>query len=111
MADGDALREGLLPGVAVVTDPASAPAAAPSGPSSQSADETSMSLVEHLSELRWRLFVIIVAIGTFTLVGFTRAERLLEILKAPLGDRPLYFTGLGDAFMIQLKLALVVGIV
>ena len=70
-----------------------------------------MSLVDHLSELRWRLFVIIAAVGVFSVVAFTRAERLLEILKAPLGDRRLYFTGLGDAFIIQLKIAIVVGLV
>src|ERR1700704_120278 len=70
-----------------------------------------MSLVDHLSELRWRLFVIIAAVGVFSLVAFTRAERLLEILKAPIGNKPLYFTGLGDAFLIQFKLAVVVGLI
>jgi sec-independent protein translocase protein TatC len=83
-----------------------ADAAPPSG-----GDDATMSLVDHLSELRWRLFVIIVAVSAFSLVAFTRAERLLEILKEPLGDRPLNFTGLGDGFVIQLKLAIVVGLV
>lgn len=100
----------VLPDTIPARVPDVAATGADAAPPSGGGDAT-MSLVDHLSELRWRLFVIIAAVGVFTIVAFTRAERLLEILKAPLGDKPLYFTGLGDAFMIQFKLAVVVGLV
>ena len=105
MAQSEALPDTLPARVPEVAT-SGADAAPPSG-----GDDATMSLVDHLSELRWRLFVIIVAVSVFSLVAFTRAERLLEILKEPLGDRPLNFTGLGDGFVIQLKLAIVVGLV
>lgn len=106
MAQSEALPDTIPARVPDVTTTAGANAAPPAG-----GGDATMSLVDHLSELRWRLFVIIAAVGIFSLVAFTRAERLLEILKAPLGNKPLFFTGLGDAFVIQLKLAIVVGIV
>jgi sec-independent protein translocase protein TatC len=100
----------VLPDTIPARVPDVAATGADAAPPSGGGDAT-MSLVDHLSELRWRLFVIIAAVGVFSLVAFTRAERLLEILKAPIGNKPLYFTGLGDAFLIQFKLAVVVGLI
>lgn len=73
--------------------------------------EAVMSLVDHLSELRTRIFRMIGAIGVGTVVGFLVVGRLIELLSEPLGDRTLYFTSPGEAFFIQMKLAVVVGIV
>jgi sec-independent protein translocase protein TatC len=71
-----------------------------------------MSLVEHLSELRTRIVRSILAIGVGAVVGFAFAERIEAILKAPLPyDRPLISTGIGDPFAIQLRIAIVVGII
>jgi sec-independent protein translocase protein TatC len=106
VAESEALPDALPARMTDVATVGGTDAAPPAG-----GDDATMSLVDHLSELRWRLFIIIAAVGAFSLVAFTRAERLLEILKAPLGSRPLFFTGLGDAFVIQLKLAIVVGLV
>ena len=84
MADADALRES---GVSVIPptpdpEPGSPPPAAAPG------DESVMSLVGHLGELRTRLF-----------------------LQAPLNGVELQVLGVGDAFVIQVKIALVVGII
>ena len=72
-----------------------------------------MSLVDHLVELRNRLVKVVLAVA----VGVGRrvpasATRSSAILKAPIpGGKPLYYTGLGDAFVINVKIAIVVGII
>ena len=71
-----------------------------------------MTLVDHLTELRNRLVVTIVAIAIGSAVGFLLASRIISILKAPLAtDKPLVFTGLGDAFFINLKISIVFGVI
>ena len=68
-----------------------------------------MSLVEHLSELRLRIFIALLAVRP----GHDRrllflAPNVIDILGAPIG-RPLFFTTLGGAFFIQVKIALMIG--
>ncbi len=100
MADADALRE---PGVTGL--PESPPPAAPP------ADETVMSLVDHLGELRTRIFRSIIAVAVASTIGFYFATPIRVFLQRPLGDIPLQVLGVGDAFFIQVKIALVVGII
>ena len=100
MADADALRE---PGVTGL--PESPPPAAPP------ADETVMSLVDHLGELRTRIFRSIIAVAVASTIGFYFATPIREFLQRPLGGIPLQVLGVGDAFFIQVKIALVVGII
>lgn len=91
-----------------------APPASPSPPAAPAAagDESVMSLVDHLSELRRRIAISLLAIALGSVVGFYFAPQLITFLKAPLNlGKPLVYTGLGDAFFINLKLAIVVGIV
>ena len=90
------------------------PGSSPPPPASPAAagDESVMSLVEHLSELRRRIAISLLAIFLGSLVGFYFAPQLITFLKAPLNlAKPLVYTGLGDAFFINLKLAIVTGIV
>ena len=100
MADADALRE---PGVTGL--PESPPPAAPP------AEETVMSLVDHLGELRTRIFRSIIAVAVASTIGFYFATPIREFLQRPLGGIPLQVLGVGDAFFIQVKIALVVGII
>ena len=107
MAEADTLHDA---GVAVI----------PSGPDSGSvppstaapSDGSVMSLVDHLGELRTRLFRSILAVAVGAVVGFAVSDQAISILRAPIPDEsPLYFTGLGDAFVIKVKIAVVIGII
>jgi sec-independent protein translocase protein TatC len=100
MADADALRE---PGVTGL--PESPP------PAAQPADETVMSLVDHLGELRTRIFRSIIAVVVGSTVGFYFATDVRVFLQRPLGNIPLQVLGVGDAFFIQVKISLVIGII
>jgi sec-independent protein translocase protein TatC len=104
MTDADLVRDVGGLGSPVSSPPPAAPVAA--------GDESAMSLVEHLSELRRRIAISLLAIFLGSLVGFYFAPQLITFLKAPLNlAKPLVYTGLGDAFFINLKIAVVVGIV
>ena len=73
--------------------------------------EKVMSLVDHLSELRRRLFIGILAIVIGTIIGFILVPDVIRILKAPLGiDQALVFTAPGGALVLQFKLALMIGV-
>ena len=105
MADADLVRDG----VGGIVPPAST---SPPAPAAAAGDETVMTLVDHLSELRRRIGISLLAVALGTVVGFYFAPQLITFLKAPLNlGKPLVYTGLGDAFFINLKLAIVVGIV
>jgi sec-independent protein translocase protein TatC len=107
MADADALRETGAP--ALPTDPG---AVSVPPPVDAPRDESVMSLVDHLGELRTRLFRSILAVAVGAVFGFVVSDQAISILRSPIpDDSPLYFTGLGDAFVIKVKIAIVIGIV
>ena len=106
MADADALRESTASGVPVPTgspaDP-TPPATAPDG--------SVMSLVDHLGELRDRLFKSIAAIVAGSVVGFIFAAQVRNFLLTPLPGGVAQVLGPGDAFAIQLRISIVIGII
>jgi sec-independent protein translocase protein TatC len=106
MADADALREPGVTGLPVTPDPepSQPPAAAPG-------DETVMSLVDHLGELRTRIFRAIIAVAIGSAIGFLVATPVRVFLQAPLNGVPLQVLGVGDAFVIQVKIAFVIGFI
>jgi sec-independent protein translocase protein TatC len=107
MADADALLEPGVSGVPATPDPA--PAIPPAAPP---ADETVMSLVDHLGELRSRLFKAIIAIGIGSVIGYLVAVPVRNFLILPLGpNMHLQTLGMGDAFVIQIKISIVIGII
>jgi sec-independent protein translocase protein TatC len=70
-----------------------------------------MSLVDHLGELRDRLFRSILAIVAGSVVGFILAARIRNFLLEPLPGGVAQVLGPGDAFAIQLRISIVVGII
>lgn len=71
-----------------------------------------MTLVDHLGELRSRLFRVVAAVAVASVVGFLAGDNIIAILKSPIpSSQPLFFTGLGDPFFIRMKIAIVVGII
>jgi sec-independent protein translocase protein TatC len=105
MADADAVRDAGLPvRLTPEPDPPSPPEPAPV--------PGEMTLVGHLTELRNRVIRIVLAIAAGSAVGFVVSDQVIAILRAPIpGSQPLYFTGLGDAFVIKVKVAIVVGVI
>lgn len=63
-------------------------------------------VVEHLSELRHRIFIVLAAIVPAFLVAFAFHERLIEWLKAPLpDDKTLVTLGVVEPFTTAVKVS------
>ena len=75
-------------------------------------DEATMSLLEHLEELRGRIIVIAIAVLVAAVVGFFLADPLIALLRTPLDESQatLIQTGVGEAFGVRMQLALMTGI-
>jgi sec-independent protein translocase protein TatC len=74
--------------------------------------EATMSLLEHLEELRRRLIIIIAAVVVAAIAGFLLSKPAIDILRAPLPSdyEKLYFLSVGGAFAAQLKVGVFLGI-
>ncbi|UMZ73155.1 twin-arginine translocase subunit TatC [Natranaerofaba carboxydovora] len=72
-------------------------------------DPNEMSFFGHIGELRTRLIWVIATLLVTVVVGFMFSEQVLEILKAPADE--LVYTAPAEAFLTQLKLALITGLV
>ncbi|MBI3982385.1 MAG: twin-arginine translocase subunit TatC [Gemmatimonadetes bacterium] len=85
--------------------------------STPSSPRAEMPFLDHLEELRWRILWSLLALVVATMVGFLLVQRydVLGLLKRPIeGLLPggkLFVTRPADAFLITLKLALLVGAV
>ena len=71
-----------------------------------------MSLIEHLEELRRRLIIVVIAIVGAAVIGFVFSGSVLDLLRLPLPSayETIYFTGPADAFGVQVKIAGFLGI-
>lgn len=71
-----------------------------------------MSLIEHLEELRRRLIIVVISIIVAAVIGFVFSGAVLDLLRVPLPNEydTIYFTGPADAFGVQVKIAGFIGI-
>ena len=73
--------------------------------------DATMSLLDHLEELRSRIIVVAIAILLAAIGGFFLAEPLIILLRAPLPEAAdLIQTSVGEAFGVRMQLALMSGI-
>ena len=74
--------------------------------------DATMGILDHLEELRRRLIYIAIAVFASAIAGFILSDNALTILRQPLPDvyETLYFTSVGGAFAIKLKIALFLGV-
>ena len=71
-----------------------------------------MSLIEHLEELRRRVIIVVIAVVVAAVIGFVFSGSVLDLLRVPLPSEydTIYFTGPADAFGVQVKIAGFLGI-
>ena len=75
-------------------------------------DDATMSLLEHLEELRSRIIVIAFSIVVGGIIGFLLSEPIIEILRAalPEGQDTLIQISVGESLAVRLRVALYVGL-
>ena len=102
MADADALLDPAAPGL----------------PTTPPDDGSVMSLVDHLGELRTRVVRAVLAVAVTTSIAFiwfaTPARNMLIHLLPPAAGQTVatvQVLGPGDAFVIQMKISVVIGII
>jgi len=79
-------------------------------PEPSSSDEPTMTLVDHLSELRRRIAIVVIAVGVGAVIGFLLAEPIIELLLTPLPENEVVFLTLGGGFFVYLRVAVIFGI-
>jgi len=113
--DGGVAQTAALTTIPVASPvPAPTAAPAPSEPdpgSSPPEGEAVMTLVDHLGELRNRIFKVILAVAVGSVVGFFLADAIIKILVAPVPGNKVIVLGPGDAFFINMKISIVVGVI
>ena len=110
MADADAIRDAGLP-VSLGTPECRVPPRPHPPPAPGTPAAAEMTLVDHLTELRDRLIKVVLVVALTSAVGFYFTTPIIGLLVAPLPNQQLQFTGVGDAFFINVKIAIVVGII
>jgi sec-independent protein translocase protein TatC len=74
-------------------------------------EDVTMSLLEHLEELRRRIIVVAVAVLLAAIGGFFLADPIIVVLRSPLPEgAELIQTGVGEAFGVRIQLALMTGL-
>ena len=95
---------------AAAVAPAPADGSAPPAgtePPEDEADDGSMSLIAHLTELRSRLIKCLVAVALGSCVGYYFLDEIMHYLTAPAGK--LYYMQPSEAFFTYLKVSIAAG--
>ncbi len=74
-------------------------------------EPSTMTLVEHLSELRRRIFICVLAVVAGGVLGFWQAPNIIVLLLQPLPGQKVVFLSLSAGFMLYLRIAIVCGVV
>lgn len=81
-------------------------------------DLSAMSLVDHLEELRWRIFKCLIAVTVMTIVAFIFRVQIMNFLQSPLpkeadaiGHGQLVVTGIAEGFTVFLMVSLAAGVI
>jgi sec-independent protein translocase protein TatC len=82
-------------------------------------DSSSMSITDHLEELRWRIFKSLIAVVVGTIIAFIFRDYIIHFLAAPLpqgANLPvthgkLVVTGITEGFTTYLLVSLAVGVI
>lgn len=81
-------------------------------------DGSAMSLVDHLEELRWRIFKCLIAIAIGTIIAFIFRDYIIKFLELPLPSEANHFVGgkltvqgLTEGFTVFLLVSFAVGVV
>lgn len=76
-------------------------------------NDTGMSLVDHLEELRWRIFKSLIAIAVGAIVAFIFRGQIIGFLEKPLPKEvhKLVFTGIGEGFTVSLMVSIAAGFI
>ena len=98
------MSEAVEPGAAVVPEPPV------SGEPERAPEPVAMTLVDHLSELRRRIAISILAVGVGAVIGFILAEPIIKLLLTPLPDQQVVFLTVGGGFFVYLRIAIIVGL-
>ena len=64
---------------------------------------------DHVKELRNRLFVVLLSIGIFTVIGYLSRNSIVNFIHEPLSS-PLYYNTPSGAFNLSMKISVVTGI-
>ena len=75
-----------------------------------SGEPATMPLVDHLSELRRRVAICIVAVLLGAALGFMLAPSIITLLVSPLPNGEVVFLTLSGGFMVHLRVAIIVGL-
>lgn len=70
-----------------------------------------MALIDHLGELRRRIVRALIGVAIGAVIGFALASPIIDILIAPLPTGRVQVLAPGDAFFINLKIALIFGVI
>ncbi|MGI6034516.1 MAG: twin-arginine translocase subunit TatC [Limnochordia bacterium] len=72
-------------------------------------DYGQMTLVGHLTELRRRLIIALLAIIGFSIIGYVFSEQIIKVLTVPIGE--LIFLSPTEAFYTHIRVAIYAGFI
>jgi sec-independent protein translocase protein TatC len=86
------------------------PPVSPPEPHAPAPEPATMTLVDHLSELRKRIAISILVVLVFSAMGFVLAPQIIELLLTPMPGGEVVFLTLSGGFMVYLRVAVIVGV-